>query len=148
MVCIDANWLATSSGKEHRSSASTRFIDTCQITEEPNTLDRRLPPWRFYNIADPPTHIRTVGFGRSDPIVNGACRTGPDGLWRTCSHTDLIAGDKVRLDIFWRKDGLLTGRENIPQPNVIAQEMVQGLQAAFEQFKLMAVDLSVADTTE
>jgi len=55
-----------------------------------------------------------------------------------------VARDKVSLDIFWLKDESLADSDNLPPPDVIAQEIVEDLQAAIEQFKLIAGDLSGA----
>ena len=38
--------------------------------------------------------------------------------------------------------------DNLPPPDVIAQEIVEDLQAALEQFKLIAGDLSTEGATE
>ena len=65
----------------------------------------------------------------------------PDGRWRTYSFEELIARDKASLDIFWLKDDSLADSDNLPAPGVIAQEIVEDLQAALEQFKLIAADL-------
>jgi type I restriction enzyme M protein len=48
------------------------------------------------------------------------------------------------LDIFWLKDDSLADSDNLPPPEVIAQEIVEDLQAALEQFKLIAGDLEPA----
>ena len=42
--------------------------------------------------------------------------------------------DKVSLDIFWLKDESLEDSENLPDPDVLAAEIVENLQAALEQF--------------
>ncbi|HWI81746.1 class I SAM-dependent DNA methyltransferase [Ramlibacter sp.] len=65
----------------------------------------------------------------------------PDGRWRGYSYDELVARDKASLDIFWLKDDSLTDSDNLPAPEVIAQEIVEDLQAALEQFKLIAGDL-------
>ena len=39
------------------------------------------------------------------------------------------------------RNNSLADSDNLPAPAVIAQEIMQGLQAALEQFKLIAVDL-------
>ncbi|MEZ5705852.1 MAG: N-6 DNA methylase [Burkholderiaceae bacterium] len=65
----------------------------------------------------------------------------PDGRWRVYSYDELIARDKASLDIFWLKDESLADSDNLPPPDVIAQEIVEDLQAALEQFKLIAGDL-------
>jgi type I restriction enzyme M protein len=65
----------------------------------------------------------------------------PEGRWRMYSYDDLVARDKASLDIFWLKDDSLADSDNLPPPEVIAQEIVEDLQAALEQFKLIAGDL-------
>jgi type I restriction enzyme M protein len=45
------------------------------------------------------------------------------------------------LDIFWLKDDSLEDSANLPNPDIIAQEIVDDLEAALEQFRLIANDL-------
>jgi len=54
---------------------------------------------------------------------------------------ELIARDKASLDIFWLRDDALADSDNLPPPEVIAQEIVDDLEAALEQFRLIAADL-------
>ena len=49
--------------------------------------------------------------------------------------------DKASLDIFWLKDDSLEDSDNLPAPDVIAPEIVEDLDAALEQFRLIAADL-------
>jgi type I restriction enzyme M protein len=65
----------------------------------------------------------------------------PDGRWRPYTYDDLVARDKAGLDIFWLKDKSLDASDNLPDPDVIAQEVVDDLEAALEQFRLIANDL-------
>ncbi|MDE2618129.1 MAG: SAM-dependent DNA methyltransferase, partial [Burkholderiales bacterium] len=65
----------------------------------------------------------------------------PEGRWRSYSYDELVARDKASLDIFWLKDESLADSDNLPPPEVIAQEIVEDLQAALAQFKLIAEDL-------
>ncbi|MNT68017.1 putative type I restriction enzymeP M protein [compost metagenome] len=65
----------------------------------------------------------------------------PDGRWRAYSYDELVARDKTSLDIFWLKDDSLADSDNLPAPGVIALEIVEDLQAALVQFKLIAGDL-------
>jgi type I restriction enzyme M protein len=71
----------------------------------------------------------------------------PEGRRRAYSFDDIVARDKASLDIFWLKDDSLADSDNPPAPSVIAQEIVEDLQAALEQFKLIAGDLG-ADVIE
>jgi type I restriction enzyme M protein len=52
-----------------------------------------------------------------------------------------MARDKASMDIFWLKDDALDDSDNLPPPDVIAQEIVDDLEAALEQFRLIAGNL-------
>jgi type I restriction enzyme M protein len=65
----------------------------------------------------------------------------PDGRWRAYDYDELIARDKASLDIFWLKDDSLEDSANLPNPDIIAQEIVDDLEAALEQFRLIANDI-------
>ena len=65
----------------------------------------------------------------------------PEGHWRAYDYDELIARDKASLDIFWLKDDSLEDSANLPAPDVIAQEIVDDLEAALEQFRLLSNDL-------
>lgn len=66
----------------------------------------------------------------------------PDGRWRMYEYDELINRDKASLDIFWLKDESLSESDNLPPPDVIAAEIVEDLEAALEQFREIASDLS------
>lgn len=70
----------------------------------------------------------------------------PDGRWRAYAYDELIARDKASLDIFWLKDESLEASDNLPDPDVIAQEIVDDLEAALEQFRLITNDLGSKET--
>jgi type I restriction enzyme M protein len=70
-----------------------------------------------------------------------------DGRWRSYDYDELVARDKASLDIFWLKDDSLEDSANLPNPDIIAQEIVDDLEAALEQFRLIANDLG-SDTSE
>jgi type I restriction enzyme M protein len=57
------------------------------------------------------------------------------------SYEELLKGDEVSLDIFWLKDDSLEDSANLPDPDVIAAEIAEDLQAALDQFALIASDL-------
>ena len=46
--------------------------------------------------------------------------------------------DKVNLDIFWLKDQSLVDSDDLPAPDVLAQEIADDLQTAREQFTAIA----------
>jgi type I restriction enzyme M protein len=61
----------------------------------------------------------------------------PGGHWRAYAYDELIVRDKASLDIFWLKDDSLEDSANLPNPDIIAQEIDDDL----EQFRLIANDL-------
>jgi hypothetical protein len=65
----------------------------------------------------------------------------PDDRWRDFDYDELMARDKVNLDIFWLRDESLEETANLPEPDVLAAEIVEDLEAALEQFRLIAEDL-------
>jgi type I restriction enzyme M protein len=67
----------------------------------------------------------------------------PDGRWRAFTYDELLARDKVNLDIFWLRDESLEEATHLPDPDVLAAEIVEDLQAALEQFREIAEDLEV-----
>ncbi len=66
----------------------------------------------------------------------------PEGRWRAYRLEDLLARDKVSLDILWLKDESLEDSANLPSPGVIAAQIAEDLRAALEQFEAIATDLS------
>lgn len=65
----------------------------------------------------------------------------PNGRWRAYSYEELQERDKLNLDIFWIRDESLEDTANLPDPEVIAADMVADLEAALEQLRLIAEDL-------
>jgi type I restriction enzyme M protein len=55
---------------------------------------------------------------------------------------------KAARDIFWLRDESLEESDNLPDPDVLAQEIVEDLEAALEQFHEIAVDLHANSVSE
>ena len=64
-----------------------------------------------------------------------------EGRWRAFDYEELIKRDKASLDIFWLKDESLENSDNLPEPGVIAADIVEDLEAALAQFREIATDL-------
>ncbi len=61
--------------------------------------------------------------------------------FRRFTYDELLARDKVSLDITWLRDESLEDMENLPPPDVIAQEIVEDLEAALAEFSQIADSL-------
>ena len=62
----------------------------------------------------------------------------PDGRWRRYTREELLARDKVSLDIFWLRDKAMMDLDDLPEPDVLAEEIVEHLQAALASFEAAA----------
>lgn len=54
--------------------------------------------------------------------------------WRKFTYEEIIARDKTNLDIFWIKDQSLTDLDNLPDPDVLALEIIENLESGLESF--------------
>ena len=61
---------------------------------------------------------------------------------------ELLARDKVNLDLFWLKDDDLEASENLPAPRILASEIVEDLEAALEAFRSVEEALQLEPQTE
>ncbi len=61
--------------------------------------------------------------------------TSPEGRWRRFSYEDIATRDKTSLDITWIKDKSLTDLDNLPDPDLLAGEIIENLEAGIESFK-------------
>lgn len=65
----------------------------------------------------------------------------PDGRWRKYSVEEIMARDKTSLDIFWIKDKSLADLDNLPSPDMLADEIIENLQSALESFQELRAQL-------
>ena len=54
---------------------------------------------------------------------------------------ELMKREKANLDIFWLKDKSLEDSDDLPEPDILAQEIADDLQTALEQFTAIAEKL-------
>lgn len=66
----------------------------------------------------------------------------PEGQWRKFSYEEIAARDKTSLDISWIKDKSLADLDNLPDPDVLAEEIIENLEAGLNSFKEIIAGLS------
>ena len=59
----------------------------------------------------------------------------PDGRFRKFTYDEITARDKTSLDISWIKDKSLADLDNLPDPDVFANDIIENLEAAIESFR-------------
>lgn len=72
--------------------------------------------------------------------------SNPLGKWRSYPYEDLLRRDKVSLELSWLPDESLEDAANLPDPDVIAAEIVEDIRAALAEFEAIQDDLA-SDST-
>jgi len=67
--------------------------------------------------------------------------TNPEGRWRKFSYEEIIARDKTSLDITWLKDKSLADLDNLLDPDVLAEDIIENLEAGLANFKTILASL-------
>jgi len=68
--------------------------------------------------------------------------TNPEGRWRKFTYDEIIARDKTSLDISWLKDKSLADLDNIPDPDVLAEDIIENLEAGLASFREIMLTLN------
>jgi type I restriction enzyme M protein len=68
--------------------------------------------------------------------------TNPEGRWRKLTYDEIINRDKTSLDITWIKDKSLADLDNLPDPDVLAGEIIESLEAGLESFREIMVTIN------
>jgi type I restriction enzyme M protein len=61
--------------------------------------------------------------------------------FRPFSYDELLQRDKLSLDLMWLRDESLEDSDNLPPPDVLAQEIAEDLEAALAEFAQIADNL-------
>lgn len=69
-------------------------------------------------------------------------QVNPEGRWRRFGYEQIMARDKTSLDIFWLKDKSLADLDNLPEPDELAGEIIENLEAGLNSFREVAAALS------
>ena len=64
--------------------------------------------------------------------------TNPEGRWRKFSYEEIIARDKTSLDITWIKDKSLADLDNLPDPDELALDIIENIEAGLASFREIA----------
>jgi len=68
----------------------------------------------------------------------------PEGRWRKFSYEELTTRDKTSLDVFWLRDESLTDLDNLPEPDDLAEEIIDNLEAGLNSFRQVLMGLKKA----
>jgi type I restriction enzyme M protein len=66
----------------------------------------------------------------------------PEGRWRKFSYDEIVNRDKTSLDIFWIKDKSLADMDNLPDPDILANDIIENIESSLHAFKEVMEDLN------
>jgi type I restriction enzyme M protein len=124
--------------------ANVLFFDRKPASEKPWTTKLWIYDFRtnehFTLKTNPLKHEDLADFVKCYNPANRNRRKETE-RFKAFTYDELIKRDKASLDIFWLKDESLEDSANLPEPHLIAAEIVEDLQAALDEFALIAADL-------
>jgi len=130
----------------HGVKANVIFFDNHPASKEPwtrevwyydyrtnihHTLKKK--PMRFGDLADFIACYNPANRHQRTPTWDAG--SNPEGRWRKFSYEELVARDKTSLDVFWLRDKSLTDLDNLPQPDELAEEIIENLEAGLASFR-------------
>ncbi len=103
-----------------------------------HTLKKK--PLRFEDLQDFITCYNAANRHKRVETWNEAAN--PEGRWRRFTYDQIAARDKTSLDIFWLKDKSLADLDNLPEPDVLADEIIENIEAGLDSFRRIAASLT------
>jgi type I restriction enzyme M protein len=98
------------------------------LKKNPLKLDDLKDFIECYNASN--RHLRKETYAAFD-----SAQALTEGRWRKFTYEEIIARDKTSLDISWLKDKSLADLDNLPDPDVIANDIIENLEAGLESFR-------------
>jgi len=62
--------------------------------------------------------------------------------FRKFTYDEIVLRDKTSLDIFWLKDKSLTDLDNLPNPDVLVEDIIENLESSLESLREISNNLS------
>ena len=101
-----------------------------------HTLKKK--PLRYEDLAEFVAAYNPANRHARQPTLSEA---NPEGRWRKYTREELLARDKASLDIFWLKDKSLTDLDNLPEPEDLAEEIIENIEAGLAGLKTVLAGL-------
>lgn len=96
-------------------------------------------PITFKHLSD---FIKNYKVGSENEREGSWSVDNPDGRWRKYSYEEIIERDKTNLDIFWLKDDNLIDLNNLPNPEVLIDDIIENIESALANFRTIKDSLN------
>lgn len=132
--------------------ANVLFFDNKPASKDPWTKEVWYYDYRtnvHHTLKKKPMHFEDLQdfikcynpLNRFDRSETWHAENNPEGRWKKFSYEELIKRDKTSLDIFWLKDKSLTDLDNLPDPDILANEIIENIESALENFRSVLIKL-------
>ncbi len=61
------------------------------------------------------------------------------------SYEEIVSREKTNLDLFWLRDKSLTDLDNLPEPDDLAEDIIENLGAGLNSFREVLAGLRKAE---
>jgi len=96
-------------------------------------------PMRYENLQD---FINCYNpMNRHQRVESWHPENNPDGRWRKFSYAEIIKRDKTSLDISWIKDKSLADLDNLPDPDILAEKIIESMETGLASFREILAEL-------
>jgi type I restriction enzyme M protein len=127
--------------------ANVLFFDKKPASEQPWTTKLwvyDLRTNRHFTLKQNPLRRRHLDEFVDSYLANSRGERVESERWKAYPYEELIARDKVNLDLTWLRDESLEDADNLPAPDILAREIVEDLTAALDEFESVAMALEAA----
>ena len=117
------------------------FFDNQPASKEPWTKEVWYYDYRtniHHTLKRKPLHLEDL---REFIDFYSAKKRKESERWKKFTYEELTARDKTSLDLFWLKDDSLADLDNLPEPEVIADEIIENIEAGLASFRAVAANL-------
>jgi len=127
---------------DNREASKTAWTKEIWVYDYRTNIHHTLKknPLKFDNLKDFITCYNAQNRHKRTETFNP--ETNPEGRWRRFTYEEIIARDKTSLDLTWLKDKSLADLDNLPDPDVLAADIIENLEAGLESFREIMVKLN------
>ena len=142
-------WLLVTAGAQPafaeeaaQGAAPQRLVDVNEYFVRGNTvLDARAIEEAVYPFLGPQKALSDIE-GARDALQKAYQARGYQSVFVELPEQELLARDKINLDLFWLKDANAEDPDSLPPPDEIAEEIVENLELALSRFRKVAAELA------
>jgi len=129
--------------------ANVLFFDRKPASEMPWTKEVWVYDFRtnvHFTLKEKPLKHEDLGDFVASYCAHDISKRSESDRFRRFSYDEIVARDKVSLDVFWLRDNSLEDAASLPEPALLVAEVIEELQAALAEFDAVAASLRGASS--